>query len=139
MKPKKETRHSNLTDADRDTIMRLTACGLSSEEIADIMKCAPSSVRYIKQIYAACINQDWEVLHRLSVSWCSATAWAMSRTGLSWDDEPKSEPVVAEVTIDEPNNVDATHNIPLDDVVVSMSKTLVDIRNLLTEIRDLIK
>ena len=126
-----------LTDDDRNHCLKLSTCGLSNQEIADIMKTSSSSVAYIKQIHNACLNKDFDTLHRLSTNHGATIAWAMQLTGISFPDE--KTPVA-----EEPEAKSAPAEKPVADAIITREfmlatfDALSDIRNLLTEIRDIL-
>ena len=129
--------HGRLTDKDREAVLKLITCGLPTKEIADIMHISTSTVSYIRQAHAACLNKDWSTLQRLSIDSSATTEWAMRITGTDKvfletfpkDDEPeveapKSEPAVEVVTREE---------------FLALYASVQDIRNLLIDIRDILK
>jgi hypothetical protein len=135
MKPEK-TRHQ-MTDAERDNVLKLIVCGLPTDEISEIMHISKSSVSYIRQAHNACMKQDWSTLQKLSTVNHSAVDWAMRVTGTdkvftetfgesSADAEKAPEPVVVDPAITRED-------------FLSLQNTLQDIVYLLTEIRDTLK
>ena len=75
-----------LTDEDRNQCLKLITCGLSAQDIADIMKFSRSAVAFIKQTYNACLSKDFDTLRRLSASHNSTVVWAMQLTGITFPD-----------------------------------------------------
>lgn len=129
---KDHTIRRRLTDADRDHCMKLSHCGLSAQEIADIMKISTSAVAYIRQAYNACLNKDFDTLLTISRNHNSTVLWAMQLTGIAFPAEVlvnEEEPTVDTEPEEKPDVPDST---AIEDV-------LSDIRNLLTEIRDILK
>ena len=126
----------NLTDADRNTCLKLLNCGLSVQEIIDIMHISRSTIYFIKQAHIACLNKDWSTIQKLSTESRPTVDWAMKITGVDkLADEifgkPKTEEPVAEpVAGNAPSSTADTDKI---------YKALADICSLLTEIRDIIK
>jgi hypothetical protein len=128
-----------LTDTDRDNALRLLGCGLSVKEIAPIMKLSKSSIQYIKQAHTACIEKDWSTLQRMSTTCRPTVDWAMRVTGTDkvfLETFPKEEEPVEETK--EPEVTPTPENITREDFL-SMYATMSDIRNLLIEIRDILK
>lgn len=130
----------HLTDKDRDDVLKLLTCGLSTQEVAEIMHISKSTVCYIRQAHTACINKDWSTLQRLSTSIPAVTDWAMKGTGLdkefleTFPKEPEAQPVQESA----PAPVVAEPIITREDFM-TLSNTLQDICCLLTEIRDMLK
>lgn len=124
------TTRRRLTDADRDHCMKLSHCGLSLQEIADIMKISTSAVAYIRQAYNACVQKDFDTLRTISRNHNSTALWAMNLTGLAFPAE-----VLAE-ELDAPTEPEETPDVP---DATAIEDVLSDIRNLLTEIRDILK
>ena len=126
-----------LTDDDRNACLKLITCGLSNQEIADIMKTSSSSVAYIKQIHNACLNKDFDTLHRLSTNHNSTVAWAMQLTGITFPDNAPvvEEPEVKSVPAEKPD----ARDILTREFMSATFDVLSDIRSLLTEIRDILK
>ena len=126
-----------LTDEDRNQCLKLITCGLSTQDIADIMKCSRSAVAFIKQTYNACLSKDFDTLRRLSTNHNSTVLWAMQLTGITF---PDNAPAVSE-----PKVPDKAEEKPSADAVITREfmlatfDALSDIRNLLTEIRDILK
>lgn len=131
------TNRRRLTDEDRNQCLKLITCGLSTQDIADIMKSSRSAVAFIKQTYNACLSKDFDTLRRLSASHNSTVVWAMQLTGITF---PDNAPVVKE-----PKVPDKTEEKPTADTIISREfmlatfDALSDIRSLLTEIRDILK
>ena len=126
-----------LTDEDRNTCLKLITCGLSCQEIADIVKSSRSAVAFIKQTYTACLNKDFDTLRRLSASHHSTVVWAMQLTGIEFPDDA---PVVSEPkTLDNAEEKPNANDILTREFMLSTFDVLSDIRNLLTEIRDILK
>ena len=121
-----------LTDADRTHCMKLFDCGLSLQEIADIMKISTSAVSYIKQAYKACINKDFDTLLTISRYHNSTVLWAMQLTGVAFPAEVLVDEEEPTVDAEPEETADVPNNTAIEDV-------LSDIRNLLTEIRDILK
>ena len=138
------TRRRRLTDEDRNACMKLSACGLSNQEIADIMKVSYSSVAYIKQIYAACLDKDFDILRRLSANHTPTISWAMQLTGIEFPCEeiqPMEEPTVPEESVVQtgPEEKPAAADILTREFMLAAFDVFSDIRSLLTEIRDILK
>lgn len=136
---KHENKKRYLNDKDRDGILKLLVCGLSTDEIASICHCSKSTVSYIRQAHTACLNQDWSTLQKLSTDVRSTVTWAMKVTNVDktfeelFKEEPKPEETVTGPTVDDaPNPVDPRN-------LYEMYEVLTDIRSLLTEIRDILK
>lgn len=137
MKPKKATKTKRyLTDSDRDAVLRLIGCGLTSKEIADTLRISISTVSYVRQAHNACLKTDWSALQKLSTVCRSTVDWAMKVTGTdkvftetfgepgAQDETTEPEPVAPSITKED---------------ISSLQNTLQDICYLLTEIRDLLK
>jgi len=126
-----------LTDEDRNACLKLITCGLSNQEIADIMKTSASSVAYIKQIHTACLSKDFDTLRRLSTNHNSAVLWAMQLTGITFPDNAPavSEPKVNDKTEEKPE----ANDILTREYMLATFDMFSEIRNLLTEIRDILK
>jgi hypothetical protein len=128
-----------LTDDDRNACLKLSTCGLSNQEIADIMKTSMSTVAYLKQAHTACLSKDFDTLHRLSVGHSSTVAWAMQLTGTSFPDTTTVPAVEEPVTTVEPEEKPAASAILTREYMLATFDVLSDIRSLLTEIRDILK
>ena len=131
------TTRRRLTDEERNQCLKLCTCGLSNQEIADIMKTSQSAVAYIKQTYNACLNKDFDTLRKLSASHNSTVVWAMQLTGIEF---PEVAPIVEEpeVPAKAEEKPDA-HDTLTREFMLATFDMLSDIRNLLTEIRDILK
>lgn len=143
MKPETPTTRHWITDADRDNVLRLYDCGLSAKEIAPIMKISRSAIQYIKQAHTACVEKDWSTLQKLS-TYCRPTVdWAMKLTGTdkvfleTFGTPEKNEPAEETPTVDHTHNI-IPETISRDDLL-AMYATMQDVRNLLIEIRDILK
>ena len=126
------TGRRKLTDDDRNAILKLSTCGLSLQEIADITKTSRSAVGFVKQAYNACLNKDFDTLRRLFASHQTTVAWAMQLTGLAFPDNIPEVSATVEKAQD-------THPIITREFMLSTFDVLSDIRSLLTEIRDILK
>lgn len=131
----------NLSDEERNQVLKLMNCGLPVQEIAEIMHISKSSVNYIRQAHTACLAKDWDTLQNLSVTGHRAAVdWAMKLTGVDkvfneTFGEPKKE-----TPKDEPTEaVEPVVNPITREDFVTLSNTLQDICYLLTEIRDMLK
>lgn len=127
-----------LTDDDRNACIKLSTCGLSNQEIADILKVSYSSVAYIKQIYAACLDKDFDTLRRLSTNHSATIAWATQLTNITIPDEKTTvveEPEAKSAPAEKPD----ANDILTREFMLSTFDALSDIRALLTEIRDILK
>jgi transcriptional regulator with XRE-family HTH domain len=136
MKPE-NTKH-RLTDKDRDQVLKLIVCGLSTDEIAEIMHISTSTVSYIRQAHTACMNKDWSTLQRLSTTTRPTVDWAMKVTGTDkvfLEEFPKVEFPELEAPVPTPEPAPCVHPGNL----YEMYEVLTDIRSLLTEIRDMLK
>ena len=129
-----------LNDVDRDSVLKLVNCGLSSVEIATITHISKSSINNIRQAYNACIEQDWSTLQRLSTTIRPTVDWAMRVTG--------ADKVFAEIFHQDPKPGDEPKTqadpAPVPDPItredyLAMYATMQDIRALLIEIRDTLK
>ena len=116
----------HLTDADRNSCLKLLTCGLSTDEIVDIMHISRSTVSNIRQAHTACLNKDWSVLQRLSTESRATVDWAMQVTGAEKDFQEIFNS--AKITV-APDAV----NEPVD-FQFKIYDTLLDIRNLLADI-----
>lgn len=133
----------NLSDEERNQILKLMNCGLATQEIADIMHVSKSSISYIRQAHTACVDKDWSALQRLSTSGSRpAVEWAMKLTGVDkiFEETFKKprENVEEPVAVAEEGKVVDTLPITREDFL-AMYATMQDIRSLLTEIRDVLK
>ena len=133
----KETKRQ-LTDKDRDAVLRLIVCGLSTSEIADTMRISRSTVSYVRQAHTACIEKDWSTLQKLSTTCRTVVDWAMRVTGTDKDFENlfKDEEPASEQSESVP--APTTEQITREDFL-TLSSTMQDICYLLTEIRDMLK
>ena len=132
MKPE-STKH-RLTDKDRDAVLKLIVCGLSTEEIKDILHFSASTISYIRQAHNACMKQDWSTLQKLSLDTRATVDWAMKVTGTD---------KVFQETFGEPSGCDEPA-VPAPEYAtkedfLAMYATMQDVRNLLIEIRDALK
>ena len=130
-----------MTDDARNQCIKLCSYGVSTQEIADIMKVSYSSIAYIKQIYRACVDKDFDTLRRLSANHNSTIQWAMQLTGITFPDEKIQ--VTEESAVPEESAVSeekpAATDILTREFMLAAFDALSDIRNLLTEIRDILK
>ena len=123
-----------LTDADRDTVLRLSNCGVSNVEIANILHICDATVSNIRSAHAACVKQDWSAIQKLSTVTRPTVDWAMRVTGVDkvfdvlFNEKPEPAPAP------EP----APSVITREDFL-SLQSSLQDIAYLLTEIRDQLK
>lgn len=128
-----------MTDADRTNCLKLFECGLSVKEVADIMKVSTSAVSYVRQAHNACLEKDFDTLRKLSVGHGSTAAWAMNLTNTAFPEDV--------IAVKEPETAayDANETKIIPDSVITREFMLAtfevvsDIRNLLTEIRDMLK
>jgi hypothetical protein len=132
----------HLSDEERNQILKLINCALSTREIASIMHISTSTVSYVRQAHTACIDKDWNTLQRLSTGPARATTeWAMKITGTdkvfkeTFGEPKKIEKEPEQVA---PATAPVVETISKEDFQ-SLSATLQYICYLLTEIRDLIK
>lgn len=137
---KTQTRHY-LTDKDRDAALKMIKCGLTADEAAELLHISNSSVNYLRQAYNACINEDWNTLQKLSTRLKPTVEWAMRVTGVDkklaeelMSQNDKAEEPAEQVV--EPPVVVAP--ITREDFM-AMYATMQDVRNLLIEIRDVLK
>lgn len=136
MKP--EIKRRNLTDTDRDAILKLVVCGLTTDEIMSIVNSSRSAVSYVRQAHHACLNKDWSALQRMSQHNRAVVDWAMRVTGTdrvfaeTFPKEPEPEQSVAEPAVEVPDQITRED-------ILAMYGTLQDIRSLLTDIRDMLK
>jgi hypothetical protein len=139
----KKPKH-NLTDRERDNCLKLLTCGLSTNEVADIVGISRASVGYMKQAHIAAINQDWSTLQRLSVICKNTVDWAMRITGA---DEVFKETFGEPTTAGEPEPAgepEITQTMPAPEAITRaefdyLKQSLSDICHLLIEIRDMLK
>ena len=134
----------NLTDDDRNKCLKLVSCGLSAAEIADIMGVSNSTVYYIRQAHTACLNKDFDTLNTLSKKCYPVVQWATQLTGVTFPDEEipvTEEPIVPEESAapTEPEEKPTAADILTREFMLATFDALSDIRNLLTEIRDILK
>lgn len=138
MKPENITYvKKTLTDADRDTCLKLLGCGLSTLEIVNVMHISKSTVSNIRQCHTACVNKDWGTVRRLSVTLKPTVEWALKVTNSVDEYQKACDATLAELvggTEEEP--VSAT--VTAEDVQ-NINGLLSGIYNLLTEIRDMLK
>jgi hypothetical protein len=129
------------TDADRDNVLKLLGCGLSTLEIADIAHISKSSVGNIRQAHTACINKEWETVKRLARSIGPTVEWALKVTGTEneYFDYLFPEPAPSNEPVKNEDKYDNTTNPILRDDLLGVYATLQDIRSLLVEIRDMLK
>lgn len=142
MKP--EIKQHYITDTERDRVVRLTECNLSSAEIADILGISKSAVAAIKQVYKACVDHDWNTVQRLSMTLRPSVAWALRVTGTDkmleeelarQHEAQKQEEQKPEITVPGAEVPITIHPGNLYEVY----KVLTDVRSLLTEIRYMLK
>ena len=120
------------TDADRDNVRRLAECGMTTREIADIMHIGKTTVGYIKSAYTACVNKDYDILRNLYSYVKPTVLWAMRITNT---DPSVLEDTESELAPEVKSPEMATQPITRADYLAMLDAVL-DIRNLLTEIRD---
>ena len=139
MKPETPTKRY-LTDVDRDQVLKLIGCGLSTTDIVEIMHISRSTVSYIRQAHTACIEKDWSTLQKLSTCVKPTVEWAMRITGTDkvfLEEFPKDDPEeIAKHEIDHTPNV-IPETISREDFL-AMYATMQDVRSLLMEIRDVL-
>ena len=136
------TKH-HLSDEERNQILKLINCALTTKEIADIMHISKSSVGYVRQAHSACLTQDWDTLQRLSTSGVRPTVdWAMKITGadkvFAETFKKPTEPVEQDEVAEEGMTEVVPETITKEDFYAAYA-TLQDIRSLLVEIRDILK
>lgn len=136
MQQEKQKRY--LTDKDRDDILKLIVCGLSTKEIADIMHISTSTVSYVRQAHTACMNKDWSTLQKLSTVVRTTVDWAMRVTGTDKVFEETFKTAPEETTPTPEQSAPSNETISREDFL-TLSNTLQDICYLLTEIRDMLK
>lgn len=135
MKPEKNRYY--LLNSDRDNVLRLLGCGLSTSEIANMLGISKSTVSYVRQAHNACITKDAEALRRLTTFVKPTVEWAMKVTGTDVSILDKPVPVEeAPATVEEAPVVDVPTN---NDDIVAMRGLLSGIYNMLTEIHDMLK
>lgn len=140
MKTEKPTKHY-LNDKDRDAVLKLITCGLSTDEIAGICKCSTSTISYIRQAHTACINRDWTTLQKLSTTTRPTVDWAMKVTGTDkvfaeeFKEEQKPEEPVTGPTVD----VTPAPAVVTREEFLALYASVQDICNLLIDIRDTLK
>lgn len=135
MKPE-ITRH-RLTDADRNACLKLLTCELSTDEIVDIMHISRSTVSYIRQAYNACLSRNWSILQKLSCDSRATVDWAMKITGVDKEaleifGKPENEKVESEPVVE-------TATAAQNKQFIALYDTLLDIRNLLADIRNMLQ
>ena len=130
----------HLSDEERNQVLKLINCALPTREIAKIMHISNSTVSYVRQAHTACIDKDWNTLQRLSAGPARATTeWAMKITGTDKAFiETFGKPVDAPAEVAEEGKVVNTTAIDPRNLY-EMYEVLVDLRSLLTEIRDILK
>lgn len=120
----------NLTDKERDHVIKLLNLGMSAQETSELLGIAKSTVFYIKQAYKACLAKDYDTLTRMCNHVKATVEWAVKFTKTPFVFEvPLSEEDSATTVDDESNNRENA----------DLQKTLTDIRDLLIEIRDILK
>lgn len=125
------------TDADRDAIIRLHQCGLSVEEIVEILHFSRTYIYVIMQAHRACIEQDWSALQKLSLTNKPTVDWAMRVTGADAvfaETFPKEEPVDDSAPAVQP----VPEYVTREDFLC-LQDTLLTILGTLTQIRDVLK
>lgn len=132
------TTSRRITDTERNSIIKLFTCGCDSTEIAEIMHLSKSSVLYVRQAHNAAMNQDRSTLQRLSNTCEAVVRWAMKATGAdkTFEDLFKEEP---EPAVEAPAPVAVPEPVVTREDFFAMYAAMQDIRNLLIEIRDILK
>ena len=74
-----------LTDDDRNACLKLITCGLSCQEIADIMKSSRSAVAFIKQTYNACLSKDFDTLRDKAREMGAKTRFSATEAGQAFE------------------------------------------------------
>lgn len=133
---KTEKNRYYLLNSDRDNVLRLIGCGLSTSEIAKMLGMSKSTVSYINQAYNACVKKDVEALRKLTTFVKPTVEWAMQVTGT--DASILEEPVIVDVpeTAEEAPVVNDPHK---PDDIATIVGLLSGIYNMLTDIRDMLK
>ena len=128
----------NLTDDDRNHCLKMLSCGLSTAEIAEIMGVSTSTVYYVRQAHTACLSKDFDTLRMLAKKCYPVVHWATQLTNTALPDEEipvVEEPEVKSVPEEKPD----AHAIITREFMLAAFDVFSDIRNLLTEIRDILK
>lgn len=139
---KNETTKHKLTDTERNNVLKLLTCGLSTKEIAEIVGISTSTVSYIRQAHTACINKDWSTLQKLSTDCRAVVDWAMKVTGTDkvfLKEFPKVEP---DYELEAPKTEPAPEPAPAvvtREEFLALYASVQDICNLLIDIRDTLK
>ena len=127
-----------LTDSERARIAKLLNLGMNTQETAEIVGVSKSTVNYIGQAYRACLAKDFDTLTRLYPAVKPTVEWACRFTNTEYNFEaPVPEKESKSVAVKE-----STESVPAlitRNEVIAYYNALSDIRELLTEIRDLLK
>ena len=124
-----------ITDSDRDNILKLHECGISTKEIESMLHISRSSINYILNAYKACVSKNYYALHKLMKSFKPTVAWAMKVTNtdptvlenLPEEVKPEEAPLIAPT----PDTVTREEFIQLYDAVCVIRDTLIDLCNTL--------
>ena len=125
----------NLSDEERNQCLRMLNCGITTQEIADIMHISKSTVSYIRQAHTACLAEDWSLLQKLhATGHRPMVEWALKIT----NSEVKYKEYFSLV----PATAEPEQSAPSTDASVSnedILSVLKDIRMVLVEIREMLK
>lgn len=126
----------NLTDKERDHIVKLLNLGMSAKETAELLGVSSSTVFYISQAYRACLAKDFDTLNRLYRQNVRPTVeWALRFTNTEFVYEFEED---SAASVAEESNDTVPAEVP-DSKDTELYKTLMDIRDILNEIRDILK
>lgn len=131
-----KSKKAHITDSDRDNILQLHKCGISTKQIESMLHISRSSINYILHAYRACVEKDYHDLRNLMKHFKPTCAWAMKVTNTDpsvLDNLPEEVKPVEKVA--DPAVVPET--ITRNDFL-AMCATMQAVRSLLTEIRDVL-
>lgn len=131
-----KSKKAYITDSDRDNILQLHKCGISTKQIESMLHISRSSINYILHAHRSCVQKDYDYLHTMMKNFKPTVAWAMRVTNTDpsvLDNLPKKVEPVEKVA--DPAVIPET--ITRNDFL-AMCATVQAVRSLLTEIRDVL-
>lgn len=128
-----KSKKAHITDSDRDNILQLHKCGISTKQIESMLHISRSSINYILHAHRACVQKDYYDLRNLMKHFKPTCAWAMKVTNtdpsvlenLPEEIKPEEAPLIAP----NPDTVTREEFIQLYDAVCVIRDTLIDLCN----------
>lgn len=130
-----KSKKAHITDSDRDNILQLHKCGISTKQIESMLHISRSSINYILHAHRACVEKDYYDLRNLMKHFKPTVAWAMKVTNTdpsvldNLPEEVKPTEKVADPAI-------TSETVTREDFLAILT-TLQNIRNLLIELREM--